>query len=352
MGSLALTVAAACNDGIDPISYVDPGPDQVAPTVAVSYPIEGTMVRVREDVAPISIKLEANDDIEIKNVVISLDGNNIKTFDSFKDYRRALETYTYESLGNGDHILAVTVTDVSGKSTTETINFQKVAPYKPVYDGEDFYMPFDGDFLELVSITDATVNGSPTYSSAAKSGKAYVGATDAYLSLTTPDGILGDEFSAAFWYKIDGTPDRSGIITVSPPDPEHPAVANIRTSGFRFFREGSATKQTFKLNVGTGDGESWFDGGDAASIDPTTTTGWIHLAFTISKTKGAVYINGVKVSEGDLPGASWTGCDLVTIASGAPRFIEWGHLSDDSMYDELRFFNKALTQSEIQALMN
>jgi hypothetical protein len=37
--------------------------------------------------------------------------------------------------------------------------------------------------------------------------------------------------------------------------------------------------------------------------------------------------------------------------SGVPRFSEWGHRSDLSYMDELRLFDKALTQEEIQALM-
>jgi hypothetical protein len=38
-------------------------------------------------------------------------------------------------------------------------------------------------------------------------------------------------------------------------------VPEDRTKGFRLFREGSATSQRIKLNVGTGAGESWNDGG-------------------------------------------------------------------------------------------
>jgi hypothetical protein len=64
-----------------------------------------------------------------------------------------------------------------------------------------------------------------------------------------------------------------------------------------------------------------------------------------------VYINGQVVSEGTFDGVDWTGCDILSIASGAPRFTEWGHLSDLSLYDELRMFNKALTQAEVQAIM-
>jgi hypothetical protein len=127
----------------------------------------------------------------------------------------------------------------------------------------------------------------------------------------------------------------------------YPDVQNKRTNGFRFFREGDATRQVFKLNVGNGEGESWFDGGDAAALDPTATD-WVHLAFTISGTECVVYFDGEVVSQGDFTGVDWTGCDILSIGSGAPRFTEWGHGFDLSFIDELRLYNKALTQQEIQ----
>ena len=136
------------------------------------------------------------------------------------------------------------------------------------------------------------------------------------------------------------------------PDPgKADTLQNNRKSGFRFFREGSATNQTFKLNVGNGTADSWFDGGAAASVNPANTTGWISLAFTISPTRCAVYINGQVVKEGDFTGVDWTGCDILSIASGAPRFTEWGHKSDLSRIDELRLFNKALTKEEINTIV-
>ena len=38
--------------------------------------------------------------------------------------------------------------------------------------------------------------------------------------------------------------------------------------------------------------------------------------------------------------------------SGAPTFAYWNHLSDLSLMDELRIFNTALTQAEVQAIYN
>jgi hypothetical protein len=348
-GALSIVFAFACNEGIDPISHVEPGPDEAAPTITVSYPLEGTRVQVKEDVAPLDIQFEATDDIEIQQVAFSLDGTEVGTLSGFKDYRRAVETFTYESLTNGDHSLVVTVTDLSGKETSATVNFEKVPPYQPVFDGEIFYMPFDGDYMELVNIMTATKVGSPTFTDASVHGKAYAGAADAYLTMPTT-AITTSEFSAAFWYNLNSTPDRSGILTIGPPDPNLPATPNNRKNGFRFFREGSPTNQTFKLNVGDGAADGWFDGGAAASLNPATTD-WVHLAFTISDTEVVVYIDGEVVSQGAFAGVDWTGCDILSIASGAPRFTEWGHLSDQSLFDELRIFNKALTQEEVQAIM-
>ena len=303
---------------------------------------------MKEDVTPLDIKFTVTDDIEVQNISVKLDGNEIARFDDFKDYRRVLGEYEYEKLGNGTHALTITATDLSGKATSQTVNFEKVAPYKPMYEGEIFYMPFNGDYMELVSTTLPTVVGSPGFAPG-QVESAYKGAADAYLTYPTA-GLLHDELSATFWYNVNAAPDRAGILVIGPPDPDNPDAMNNRTNGFRFFREGSPTAQTFKLNVGNGTADSWFDGGPAATLDPATA-GWVHMAFTISATDVKVYINGTIVSQGAFSGVGWNETDILSIGSGAPRFTGWGHLSDQSLIDELRFYSKALTQTEIQAIM-
>ncbi len=347
-----LLFSVACTDSyIDELQSVAPGPDEEAPAVTVSYPQQGTLIRVTEDVTPIDIQFTVTDDIEIRDIVVELNGAEIATFNEFIDYRKAIQEYTYENLANGEHTLAIIATDVSGKSTTHTVQFEKIEPYRPVHEGEIFYMPFDGDNVELVTITNANRVGNPGFAANGKMGSAYAGATDSYLTLPAT-GLANPEFSAVMWYKLNAAPARAGILVMSPPDEANPASPNNRTSGFRFFREGSATNQTFKLNVGTGSGESWFDGGAAASVNPATATDWIHLAFTISGDRAAVYINGEIASENTFPGVDWTGTDLLSIGSGAPRFTGWDHLSDLSQIDELRIFDKELLQAEIQGMMN
>src|SRR5690606_8348566 len=134
-------------------------------------------------------------------------------------------------------------------------------------------------------------------------------------------------------------------LVLSPPNESSPALNNLN-GGFAFFREPAGANQVFKLTVGTGTTNVWFDGGLAAQLSEDEYDAWHHFAFTISQSEAAVYIDGEIVSNGALGGVNWTGTDLLSIMSGAPNFVEWSHMSDESLMDELRIFDKALTQEQ------
>jgi hypothetical protein len=217
-----------------------------------------------------------------------------------------------------------------------------------------FHMGFDGNYKDAVSGDAATVVGSPDYAYGdGVSGDAYQGATDSYLTFPTTGLQQSNEFSASCWLKLPSTIDsNAGILVMGPEDTANPDAQNDRTSGFRFFYDNSGGLAYFKVNVGTGSGETWVDGGDAAKVDPAVNSGWIHLAMTISGTDVAYYINGQQVGTATTTGIDWTGCDLFSIMSGAPRFTGWGHLSCTGEMDELYLFNKALSADEVTLLAN
>ena len=215
-----------------------------------------------------------------------------------------------------------------------------------------FHMPFDGDYKDIKSTKSATVVGTPSFGEG-KDGQGYTGATNSYLTFNTSDLLEAPKsnFSVAFWYKINGSADRGGIITIGPVTEGAAAdKQNNRNAGIRIFREGSATRQVVKGNIGTGTSDVWIDGGDAAALDPTIAD-WVHITMTISEGKADLYFDGVVVKSADLAGVSWEGCDLISIGSGAPRFTEWNHLSDPSTIDDLQFYNKTLDAAEIIKLM-
>ncbi len=339
----------ACDQNyIDDIEAVEPDEDTEAPEVTINSPVEGTQIRVVEDVTAINIDIEVTDDIELEIIVIQFNGEEIARFEDFPDYRRALKQYRFEEVPNGEHTLSVIATDASGKTSEESVSFVKIEPYRPVYDNEVFYVNFDGDFTELVTIQSPEVNGNPGFADG-KIGRAYRGSSNGYL-MYEAEHLQSEEFSAVFWYKTNADPDRAGLLVMGPPDEANPGSANNRNSGFRFFREAAGPNQRFKLNVGNGSGENWFDGGAAADIDPSVDE-WAHLAITITSNTCTVYIDGEVVSTGEFPGIDWEGCDLLSVGSGAPRFIGWNHLSTQSLMDELRIFDRALGQEEIQSIM-
>ncbi len=339
--SMALLFAVACDQGIDPITPMKPGSDVTAPVIKIISPAVGYEIKVPDLISPVKIQVEVTDDIELQSVLITFDGREVANYTTFKDYRRLLADTVYKEVANGDHVITVKATDFQGKVTTQSVNFAKVSPYTKVFPNEIFYMPFQGDYMEMISFQFATKVGSPTFvTGGIQDGQAYRGATDSYLTFPITN-LKNSEFTGAFWYKVNATPDRSGILSVSPP-------GELRTSGFRLFREGSPTKQRIKLNVGTGAGETWNDGEEIN----VPSTEWMHIAFTVSSTSSIIYINGAVAREVPNTGINWANCTSLTIASGQPNFAYWDHKSDLSQYDEMRFFDKALSSSEIQNIIN
>lgn len=243
------------------------------------------------------------------------------------------------------HTVTVTATDSDNNEATVTADFLKedIPPYSPRF-GEMFYMPFDGNFIDLISNTAAAEVGTPGFAGSSYSGTdSYIAGTDNYLSFPLSELTLGNEFSGAFWYKVSGSPDRSGILTIGTPD-----IAENRNQGLRLFREGNGTEQRIKLNVGTGSGESWNDGG----IINVAANQWVHVAFTVSQSQSKIYLNGMQVNTGNLSASiDWSGCENLVIGAGGPTFSYWNHLSDTSAMDELMLFDTALTQADISNMV-
>ena len=350
----SLLVFACEENGIDDITPVDPGPDQGPPVVSLEYPSEGTRIQVAEDITDIDIRFEVTDDIEVDMIRIILDGNEIAVMNDFPDYRIVIETFNYAGLGNGEHTLTIEATDLAGNVTTQTVNFEKLEPYQTMFDGEIFYMPFDGDFTELVTITPADQNGTPGFAGMSITGEAgtnaYQGATDSYLSVPTSvffdEENLPTEFSATFWYQLITPPNRASVLVIGPPNEGFP---DSSVAGFRLFREGGADSQNFQVNVGNGTGNS----GLGPQFSLAANTGeWVHIAFSISESELNVYLNDQLVENRSIEPISWAETESLSIMSGTPNFVHWNHLSDASIMDELRLYDKALSQSEVETIID
>jgi hypothetical protein len=351
---LALSGALfSCEDGIDPITKIAPQTDATAPQIKINYPRAGTKIKVLELLTAITFDFEVTDDVELISVKATLDGIELASYSNFKDYRRFLVAdLSYKFLADGIHELVVTGIDLDGKTTSASVFFEKEPAYIKKYAGEVLYMPFDGDYVDLISFQRATTVGTPGFAGESLGGtNAYAGAIDSYLKLPT-EGLNNNAFSAVFWTKINNSPDRAGLLVMGPEDTANPNAQNNRKNGFRLFRENGANgAQRFKLNVGNGIEDHWVDGGKNADVNPNTGK-WVSIAISISQSKASVYIDGVMVKESNINALDFSGCDLLSIGSGAPRFAGWNHKSDLSYIDELRIFDKALSKEEIQKIIS
>jgi hypothetical protein len=340
---LSLSFTACKDDYIDAISKVDPGPDALAPTVEIITPSGDIQIPPTTIATNVDFKFKVADDIEMNKVDISLDGALLKSYTSFVDYRGISATYNYPNLGVGSHTFKVVATDLSGKSTTKSFGFTVNNNYISVLPGEVLYVPFDADFNDLINPVSPAITGSPTIATGGHNGAAYQGATDAYLAFPLSNMYSSEGISFSFWYKVNASPDRSGIITIN--DNANNSDEN-RKQGLRLFREGSAASQTIKLNVGVGSDESWNDGGSISG----TSGAWVHIAVTVSATESKIYFDGVLQRTSTYTGFDFSASTTIALGSGAPSFTYWSHLSDLSLYDEFRVFNKVLTPADIQLL--
>ena len=216
-------------------------------------------------------------------------------------------------------------------------------------DGQMFYMDFEDNYEEYQSLNEATPVGSPGFA-VGKVGNAYAGAENSYLTFGTGSfaAPLSSTMTFSFWYKVNATPDRAGLLVIAPKTEGAPAdQQNNRTSGIRIFRENAGGKQRIISIIGNGEADSWLNGGTAADLDPENPT-WKFIALVLTADRAILYIDGEAVSSSDVA-ISWKGCDIMSIGSGSPRFNEWGHKSDNSLIDELRIYNKALSEADIKA---
>ncbi|MAE87066.1 MAG: hypothetical protein CMB80_30315 [Flammeovirgaceae bacterium] len=348
LASLAVLITTiSCSKDDDPIQEET---DQENPVVTITSPEDGVKIETLGGSTDIIVAFEASDETELGSVVVEFDGTQILEVTTFTDFLNYLGEIVQEDVADGNHTVNVIVTDLAGNSTTGTVAFE-TGPYTPL-SGEVAYFPFDGSNISLVSEVTPTVVGTPGFTTDAQVGtNSYAGAADSYVSYPTTDFAITNELTVSMFMKLEVTEEtsRAGIFVMGPEDAANPDAQNVRTSGVRFFRENSGTLQIFKWNFGTGEGEVWLDGGNFAKLDPDDDE-WHHFALVITATAANFYIDGALVASRDEHvGLSMTGCDLLSIGSGAPRFTGWSHLSDLSYIDDVKIFNKALSDAELTA---
>lgn len=232
------------------------------------------------------------------------------------------------------------------------------------------YFPFEGNGTDAkASLTNPVLKGSASFV-AGKKGLAYQGATNGWIEYSNA-GALGalTSFTVSMWIntgKHEG--GAQGVWAVAKQDGSFWGNFFMLIEGAGASENNMLVKVHFEKN-GVPNIEHWLETTGAKRI-PDMYGAWRHIAFTYNEatSRFAMYANGNKVNfpDNEAKRLASAGVDLGPLSfKNATRFVIGAYqnqlgapfnnpepwmLPYTGKLDELRFYKKALTDQEINAL--
>jgi len=297
-------------------------------SVTITAPSDGDTVSNTVPVAAI-----ASDDLGVVGVLFKVDGANLGTAVLSLPYTNVWSTL---DMSNGLHTVQAIALNLAGDRATNTISVTVNNPLLPIPTNEwvAIYRFNEGSGT---TVTDASWNGNNgTISNAVWNpegkfgsclsfdGSAWVTVNDsASLDLTngmTLEAWVYPTNAATHWTTFLLKESSSDLDYMLAADPSgYPAVYIATTSG----EQGILGPSTLPLNT------------------------WSHLAGTYDGATLKLYVNGVKVAENPVTGSIITSPQPLRIGGNAI----WGEYWSGNI-DEVRIYNQALTQIQIQTDMD
>jgi hypothetical protein len=216
------------------------------------------------------------------------------------------------------------------------------------------YWAFDGDYVESKN-SDAGEGVGTTFAAGFK-GQCFKGALNSYVTADAPAEMLSmTSFTVSFW--VNTPPPSTGIIGL---------FSLSKTDGFwgnieMFFENGSSNSDgRFRTHVFNGTNDKEFPSNGI----PNLFDKWVHITVTYDGATSIykLYANGSLASTVD--GAGFGGLDVTNpgkLVFGTAQFMTdpsigccgqqgWASYLTGNM-DEVRIYNKALTATEVSALV-
>jgi hypothetical protein len=297
--------------------------DLTPPTVSVTTPAAGASLS-----GLVSIAATAGDNVAVGSVQFKVDGNNIGAPDTTAPYSTTWDT---TAAANGAHSVTAVATDTSGNTTTST-----GVPVTVVNSGPaGLVAAYSMDAGSGTTLTDLSGNnntGTLSNTSWTSTGK-YGGAlsfngTNAWVTIpdsNTLDLTTGMTLEAWVNPTTLGTSWRTVMLKETTGNMTYSLYANRNTQ-----------VPNTQVNIG---GEQNVNG--SAQLPLNT---WTHLAASYDGANLKLYTNGLQTGTIPLAGAIATSTGALRIG-GNNIWPEWF----SGQIDEVRVYNKALTQAEIQA---
>jgi hypothetical protein len=220
------------------------------------------------------------------------------------------------------------------------------------------YWSFDGSLTDSVSGTGG-VNVGTSFAAKGIKGQALQGALNSYVLNTPAASIAGlQSYTISFW--VNTPPPSVGIIA---------PFALADTTGFwgnleLFFENGSSnTNGIVKLHIQQGNHDAFFVTSGLQNLFNKWVS--ITISYDAASAVNTLYINGSKVNSAVLGGLSGplVFTDLGKLVFGCDQFQTNPSLTSATQYpgfasfltgqlDELRIYNKALTDIEVSSIVN
>ena len=335
-GNYALTAIARDGSGNKDTSNViavtinNGGADTEAPSVNITSPAAGTVA------GTINVDATAIDNISVVGVQFLLDGVNFQAEDIVAPYSVSWNTTTAT---NGPHILTARARDAAGNTTLSTaivVNVNNTNLVLALAFNENTgstAIDQSGNNNNGTLVNGATWNATGRFGAAAS----FDGSND---MITIPDANsldLTNGMTVEAWIRPTNL---SGYKTILCKDRTSSAFSYVLSANNSALLSGSQ-RPNARIRIGS-------NTRTVTGTSKLSTNTWTHVATTYNGSTLRLYINGVQVSSLNTTGNMTVSSDMLRIG-GSPSL---GSQYFAGLIDEVRVYNRALSQAEIQADMN
>ena len=240
-----------------------------------------------------------------------------------------------------------------GSSAAGACSTDSVNPFDDGFTSSKALYQFDGDANDTTGSYNATASSGVTYTSG------YIGQAatmNGSHSINTNDGgaLLGETWSISLFVKFNNANDYEYIAANwrSSPTP--------RITNWYLLKRNSSNSNVLEFNVyGSNGTNANYKQFIAPVSSAFTSNTWYHIAISFngsSATNVGMYINGLPVSYTTATGSGWDGSAQVSTTLdttlGALSNSSSGGNYLDGQIDQVRFFNKAISDAEAAILGN
>ena len=294
-----------------------PPPDGQPPVVSVSSPTEGATVS-----GTVTVTANASDDVAVAGVQFLLDGVNLGSEDSSAPYSISWNTTT---AANGSHTLSARARDAAGNQATSllvSVNVNNVAGPVGLVAA---YALNEGSGTTTADSSGSNYTGNlfnASWTTAGKFGNALAFNGSSSRVRSTANVALGTSFTLQAWVFNPSNAQYETILTVG----------------------GNRDLYLANGQIGFYNGTSdWLFG------SPISTSTWHHIALTYDGSSLRAYLDGVQQGT-----AQQTALSSVSAPVQLGALIVGSSNTDwfAGTLDEVRVYNRALSQAEIQVDMN